>query len=188
MNKYLLTLLLTLAAQTLGAKRRQLLFRVILPASVADLYQDQRVLSADLVQWAPAEMLMPPKMEARRQPMAFNYPGIVRHVIRLQLPEDVYRQPAQRQFDEGDSHFRLTVQSDLSPNEIVATAEARITTDQVAAALKSENQELPLGAIRSREQEQVVQINARLKTPADFRDIVVARRNGTSGAGPWKKS
>jgi len=32
------------AAQTLGAKRRQLLFRVILPASVADLYQDQRVL------------------------------------------------------------------------------------------------------------------------------------------------
>ena len=50
--------------------------------------------------------------------------------------------------------------------------------DQVVAAIRSENQELPLGAIRSREQERVVQINARLKTPADFRDIVVARRNG----------
>ena len=50
--------------------------------------------------------------------------------------------------------------------------------DQVVAAIRSENQELPLGAIRSREQERVVQINARLKTPADFRDIVVARRAG----------
>ncbi len=49
--------------------------------------------------------------------------------------------------------------------------------DSIVAALKSENQELPLGAIRSREQERVVQISARLKTPADFRDIVVVRRN-----------
>lgn len=32
------------AAQTLGAKPRQLLLRVVLPASIADLYQDQRVL------------------------------------------------------------------------------------------------------------------------------------------------
>ncbi len=53
-----------------------------------------------------------------------------------------------------------------------------ITVEQVVAALRSENQELPLGAIRSREQERVVQINARLKTPADFRDVVLARRNG----------
>jgi hydrophobic/amphiphilic exporter-1 (mainly G- bacteria), HAE1 family len=55
-----------------------------------------------------------------------------------------------------------------------------VSTEQVAAALKSENQELPLGALRSLEQERVVQINARLKTPADFRDIVVARRGGNS--------
>lgn len=54
-----------------------------------------------------------------------------------------------------------------------------IGVDQVVAAVKSENQELPMGAIRSREQETVVQINARLKRPEDFKDIVVARRNGT---------
>jgi hydrophobic/amphiphilic exporter-1 (mainly G- bacteria), HAE1 family len=52
--------------------------------------------------------------------------------------------------------------------------------DAIVSALRSENQELPLGAIRSREQERVVQISARLKTPADFRDIVVARRGGTA--------
>ena len=51
-----------------------------------------------------------------------------------------------------------------------------LSTEQVAATLRSENQELPLGAIRSREQERVVQINARLKTPQDFADIVVLRK------------
>lgn len=55
-----------------------------------------------------------------------------------------------------------------------------ITVDQVVAAVRSENQELPMGAIKSRDQERVVQINARLKTPDDFRDIVVARRGGNA--------
>ena len=62
-----------------------------------------------------------------------------------------------------------------------------ITTEQVAAALRSENQELPLGTIRSSEQERVVQVNARLKAPRDFADIIVARRAvagaSASGAG-----
>jgi HAE1 family hydrophobic/amphiphilic exporter-1 len=58
-----------------------------------------------------------------------------------------------------------------------------IGADQVVAAVKSENQELPLGSIRSREQERVVQINARVKRPEDFRDIVVARKSFAGGAG-----
>ena len=53
-----------------------------------------------------------------------------------------------------------------------------ISTEQVAAALRSENQELPLGNVRTLEQDRVVQINARLKTPQDFADIVVARKSG----------
>ncbi len=55
-----------------------------------------------------------------------------------------------------------------------------IGVDQVVAAVRSENQELPMGAIRSREQERVVQIDARLKRPEDFRDIVVARKSGAA--------
>ena len=55
-----------------------------------------------------------------------------------------------------------------------------ISVDQVVAAVKSENQELPMGSIRSIEQERVVQINARLKRPEDFREIVVARRGGNA--------
>jgi HAE1 family hydrophobic/amphiphilic exporter-1 len=56
-----------------------------------------------------------------------------------------------------------------------------IGADQVVAAVSSENQELPLGSIRSKEQERVVQINARVKRPEDFRDIVVARKSFAGG-------
>jgi len=55
-----------------------------------------------------------------------------------------------------------------------------IGVEQIVAAVRSENQELPMGAIRSFEQERVVQINARLKRPEDFREIVVARKNGSA--------
>jgi HAE1 family hydrophobic/amphiphilic exporter-1 len=54
-----------------------------------------------------------------------------------------------------------------------------LTPDQVVAAVRNENQDLPLGAIRSREQERVVQIEARIERPEDFGKIIVARRNGT---------
>ncbi len=53
-----------------------------------------------------------------------------------------------------------------------------LTPDQIVAAVRSENQDLPLGAIRSREQERVVQIEARIERPEDFGKIIVARRNG----------
>ncbi|MBX3624712.1 MAG: efflux RND transporter permease subunit [Rhizobacter sp.] len=55
-----------------------------------------------------------------------------------------------------------------------------VSVDQVLAAVKSENQELPMGALQSAEQERVVQINARLKRPEDFREIVVTRRGGNA--------
>ena len=59
-----------------------------------------------------------------------------------------------------------------------------VSVDNVINAVRSDNQELPMGAIRSVEQERVVQINARLKRPEEFRDIVVARRGAaTPGTG-----
>ncbi|WP_310383558.1 efflux RND transporter permease subunit [Roseateles sp.] len=69
------------------------------------------------------------------------------------------------------------IQLQLRPPDMEALG---VGVDQVLAAVKSENQELPLGTIRSNEAERVVQINARLKVPSDFRDIVVARKGGVS--------
>ncbi|MBT9506327.1 efflux RND transporter permease subunit [Rhodoferax sp.] len=53
-----------------------------------------------------------------------------------------------------------------------------ITPDQVVNAVRNENQDLPAGAIRSREQERVVQIEARMQRPEDFGKIIVARKSG----------
>lgn len=55
-----------------------------------------------------------------------------------------------------------------------------ISVDQVAQAVRSENQDLPLGAVRSLTQERMVQIDARMQRPEDFADIIVARRQGSA--------
>src|SRR5215218_3304007 len=55
-----------------------------------------------------------------------------------------------------------------------------ISAEQVVAAVRNENQDLPVGAIRSLAQERVVQIDARMKRPEDFGKIIVARK----GAAP----
>ena len=65
----------------------------------------------------------------------------------------------------------------LNPQAMEALS---ITADQVVAAVRNENQELPVGAIRSLSQERVVQIDARMQRPEDFGEIIVARRNGVS--------
>jgi len=55
-----------------------------------------------------------------------------------------------------------------------------ITPDQVVAAVRNENQDLPVGAIRSLAQERVVQIDARMRRPEDFGKIIVTRKNGSA--------
>ncbi len=54
-----------------------------------------------------------------------------------------------------------------------------ITPDQVVAAVKSENQDLPAGAVRSSTQELMVQVDARMQRPEDFARIIVARKGTT---------
>lgn len=57
-----------------------------------------------------------------------------------------------------------------------------ITADQVVNAVRDENQDLPIGAIRSLTQERVVKIDARMKRPEDFGKIIVVRKGAGSGA------
>jgi HAE1 family hydrophobic/amphiphilic exporter-1 len=53
-----------------------------------------------------------------------------------------------------------------------------ITPEQVANAVRNENQDLPMGAVRSLAQERVVKIDARMRRPEDFGSIIVGRKNG----------
>jgi len=69
----------------------------------------------------------------------------------------------------------------------VAMEAMGITADQVVAAVRTENQDLPVGAIRSLAQDRVVQIAARMQRPEEFGQIIVARKGsgaaGQAGAG-----
>ncbi|HMM86216.1 efflux RND transporter permease subunit [Azohydromonas sp.] len=53
-----------------------------------------------------------------------------------------------------------------------------VGVDQVLAALRTETQELPAGALRTPGAERAVQVDARLRRVADFEQIIVARRAG----------
>ncbi|PUE47904.1 nodulation protein NolG [Limnohabitans sp. 2KL-1] len=54
-----------------------------------------------------------------------------------------------------------------------------VSAEQVVAAVRNENQDLPVGAIRSLQQERMVQISSRMARPEDFGRIIVARKNGS---------
>ena len=55
-----------------------------------------------------------------------------------------------------------------------------ISGDQVASAIRNENQDLPVGAVRSLAQERVVQVQSRVQRPEDFAKIIVARKAGAA--------
>ncbi|MFN9506151.1 MAG: efflux RND transporter permease subunit [Rubrivivax sp.] len=54
-----------------------------------------------------------------------------------------------------------------------------VAVDQVLQALRTENRDLPAGALRSRESERVVQIDGAVQRPEQLRQIVVARRGAS---------
>ena len=57
-----------------------------------------------------------------------------------------------------------------------------VSVDQVLAAVRTENQELPAGALRSAEAERVVQVSGRIARPEEFAQMIVARRGGSGAA------
>ncbi len=55
-----------------------------------------------------------------------------------------------------------------------------VSAEQVANAVRSENQDLPVGALRSLTQERAIKIEARIQRPEDFGRLIVARRGSTA--------
>lgn len=67
---------------------------------------------------------------------------------------------------------RREVLIQLRPSDMEAL---RVGVDQVVAALKTENQELPAGTLIAGDREQVVQIRARMRSVEEFERIIVGR-------------
>jgi HAE1 family hydrophobic/amphiphilic exporter-1 len=69
----------------------------------------------------------------------------------------------------------------LNPEKLDAFG---ITAEQVLAAVAQENQDLPLGNIRTGPQEKMVQMNTRTPSAQAFADIIVARRGPSGQSSP----
>jgi HAE1 family hydrophobic/amphiphilic exporter-1 len=54
-----------------------------------------------------------------------------------------------------------------------------ISADQVVSAVSNENQDLPVGSVRSIQQDRVVQVQGRMERPEDFGEIIIARKAGS---------
>jgi HAE1 family hydrophobic/amphiphilic exporter-1 len=54
-----------------------------------------------------------------------------------------------------------------------------VSAEQIANAVRNENQDLPVGSLRSLTQERVIQVQSRVKRPEDFGSIIVARKGST---------
>ncbi|OGB55927.1 MAG: nodulation protein NolG [Burkholderiales bacterium RIFOXYD12_FULL_59_19] len=61
-----------------------------------------------------------------------------------------------------------------------ALASYGITPEQVVNAVRNENQDYPVGSIRSSAQDRVIQIAARVQRPEDFGRIIITRKNGAA--------
>lgn len=72
---------------------------------------------------------------------------------------------------------RRAVNIDLDP---VAMEALGITVEQITTAVRNENQDLPVGTLKTTERERVVQVLSRLQNPKDFEAIIVARRGGSA--------
>ncbi|MGC4397808.1 efflux RND transporter permease subunit [Hydrogenophaga sp. T2] len=71
---------------------------------------------------------------------------------------------------------RRAINIELDP---VAMQALGVTPEQVNAALRSENQDLPVGTLKTGEAERVVQVLSRAQNPRDFENIIVGRRGGS---------
>ena len=68
---------------------------------------------------------------------------------------------------------RRAVNIDLDPKAMEALG---VTAEQIASAVRTENQDQPVGTLKTVERERVVQMLSRLQNPQDFNAIIVARR------------
>ena len=72
---------------------------------------------------------------------------------------------------------RRAVNIDLDPAAMEALG---ITPEQVNTAVRNENQDLPVGTLKSGSRDRVVQVLSRVQNPQDFGNIIVARRAGNA--------
>lgn len=97
-------------------------------------FPEQRVLVAEVGLWSIAQAVKQPDEVARKTPLRLQWPGIHRHSISVEYPEEVARGTNVSRFDEGDGNFSFGTTYETSPRRAQIRAELRLKKDSVAAA------------------------------------------------------
>jgi lipoprotein NlpI/transglutaminase-like putative cysteine protease len=97
-------------------------------------FPEQRLLLGEVGLWNVIQALRYPTEPSRRNPFRIQSPGIYRHSVTFEFPEDVARADSSARFDDGDAHFEYHVTYGSTPRRVQIQAELRLLMDAVAAA------------------------------------------------------
>jgi HAE1 family hydrophobic/amphiphilic exporter-1 len=143
-------------------------------AAVRPLFRDEvkdpRVLRFDPASRPVWSVAVLPEGEAGKQPSAVELTNWADQVLKKRL-ENVRGVGSVTLV--GGTKREINIY--LNPQAMEAFG---VSAGQVEDAVRSENQALPVGSVRSLEQDRVVQIDARMERPEDFGQIIVTRKGG----------
>lgn len=157
-----------------------------LDTDVSRAVQDVRDKVALVRPGFPREVLEPVIQRAESdndQPVAFYDLVADNRSLRelTLLAEQVVQKGLQRVPGVGNVGLSGTatrqVQVQVDPARLAAVG---LSVDQVVAALKTENVSVPVGKVVNANSEVIVRVDGRLYSPADFANIVVARRGSAA--------
>ncbi|SEA44666.1 efflux RND transporter permease subunit [Variovorax sp. YR216] len=143
-------------------------------ASVRPLFRDEvkepRVLRFDPASRAVWSVAVLPEGEKGKQPSAVELTNWADQVLKKRL-ENVRGVGSVTLV--GGTKREINIY--LNPQAMEAFG---VSATQVVDAVRNENQALPVGSVRSLEQDRVVQVDARMERPEDFGRIIITRKGG----------
>ncbi|WP_431273412.1 efflux RND transporter permease subunit [Variovorax ureilyticus] len=143
-------------------------------ASVRPLFRDEvkepRVLRFDPASRAVWSVAVLPEGEKGNQPSAVELTNWADQVLKKRL-ENVRGVGSVTLV--GGTKREINIY--LNPQAMEAFG---VSATQVVDAVRNENQALPVGSVRSLEQDRVVQVDARMERPEDFGRIIITRKGG----------
>lgn len=92
---------------------------------------DKKKLVTDYVLWNLAAPLTNPGSATRSQPFQIGYPGIYRHVVQIEFPEDVVNASGNKRTNKEDRHLSMQVNLDVAPRQYRMQGELRLLKDRV---------------------------------------------------------
>ncbi|MEJ8811189.1 efflux RND transporter permease subunit [Variovorax ureilyticus] len=143
-------------------------------ASVRPLFRDEvkepRVLRFDPASRAVWSVAVLPEGEKNNRPSAVELTNWADQVLKKRL-ENVRGVGSVTLV--GGTKREINIY--LNPQAMEAFG---VSATQVVDAVRNENQALPVGSVRSLEQDRVVQVDARMERPEDFGRIIITRKGG----------